>query len=90
MTLNFGYVSVFTYEICTVIVIMLASWGGILQFLSFLLFLQVCVVLKFTGKAEGDLKDKSHLFVKRMEQMGSNKCSGVTWLTGSTTACVLC
>lgn len=90
MTLNFGYVSVFRYEIFTVIVIMLAPWGGILHLLSLFLFLQVCVLLKSTGKAEGDLKDRSHLFVKWMEHMGSDKCNSGTWVMGSTAACVVC
>lgn len=66
---------------------MLAPLDEILQLLSLLLFLQVSVVLKSTGKADDGLKDGSHLFMKRMEQMGNAECNGVTQVTAQQHVC---
>ena len=79
----------FGYEIFTVTAVMLAPLDEILQLLSLLLFLQVWMVHKSTGKADDDLKDGSHLFMKRMEQMGNDECNNVTQVTVSTTVRVL-
>lgn len=90
VTLNFDRVSVFSYEIFTVIVFMLAPLDEILQLLSLFLLLQVCVALKSTGKAADDLKDGSHSFMERTEQMGDDECSSVMQVTVSRTLYVLC
>lgn len=68
---------------------MLAALDEILQLLSLWLFLQVYVVLKFSGKADDDLKNVSYLFVERMEQMGNDGCNRDTRVTVSTTVYVL-
>lgn len=47
------------------------------------------VVLKFSGKADDDLKNVSYLFVERMEQMGNDGCNRDTRVAVSTTVCVL-
>lgn len=75
-------ISLFGYEVFSVIVFIPAPLDEFLQLLSFLFSLQVYVVLNSTGKADDELKDGSHLFLKRMET-GNTECDAECYASNS-------